>query len=453
MNYNGLVDTIKLRGPVRLTKGGGALFSRITLNRDYKLGKIKNALPTDYTEYRHGYNEVPEISAVQQYNGNFHIHTHKNFIAEYGYGIFMSVPGTLYYMSSLPNRTAKQDKMLTGTKIYLDINIPSVSGLFLMPRMEDYLASKYDGGASISDMLWGYITHIHDWERYGIRRYDFDQALEKNDLGLAQVDIAQNINGRLVKDVMELVSATGYYARKDLRLWNNTDGEGSSHLTTYQGPNGIEFRKGKKSTEIYKFYDKDLQIGQSYKDSHSPIYTPNDARRIAAKRVVEGMEKKERKVLRYEVSLRRVTSRSNAIDRKYSKSAEPKKILLTDVLDNTIYSRTPNSILRDGLLAIFGGEVEKEMTNIIVGENEMTDTDVLKKYKMKGLKYLGVKYLIDQGTSNDKLWRYLNKDCQINYEVVRRLRNDMKDEGVIGKMKDNHIATMDTLKRVYRELG
>ena len=128
-------------------------------------------------------------------------------------------------------------------------------------------------------------------------------------------------------------------------------------------------------------------------------------------------------------------------------------ILFTDIMDNTIYSRTPNSILRDGLLAIFGGEVEKEMTNIIVGENEMTDTDVLKKYKMKGLKYLGVKYLIDQGTSNDKLWRYLNKDCQINYEVVRRLRNDMKDEGVIGKMKDNHIATMDTLKRVYRELG
>ena len=46
MDYNGKIDTIKMRGPVRLTKGGGALFSRMTTNRDYKLNKI-NRLPKD----------------------------------------------------------------------------------------------------------------------------------------------------------------------------------------------------------------------------------------------------------------------------------------------------------------------------------------------------------------------------------------------------------------------
>ena len=87
-----------------------------------------------------------------------------------------------------------------------------------------------------------------------------------DDLGIVQLDIAQNIKGRLVKDVMELVGQTGYYARKNMRLWNNTTADDVGGITTYMDTNGIEFRKGKKSSEIYKIYDKELQVAQVYHD-------------------------------------------------------------------------------------------------------------------------------------------------------------------------------------------
>jgi len=195
-----------------------------------------------------------------------------------------------------------------------------------------------------------------------------------------------------------------------------------------------------------------LQLAQTYYNSYAPIYTPSSAERRKTERILEVMEQKDRTMLRYEVSLRRVSSVGNAIDRKYSSAGTPKKIYLTDILDNTIYSRVPQRVLKDGLLSIFGSEIEKEMTNIIIGEDEMTDTDILQEYSTKGLKFLGIKYLLDKGMTNDALWPHLVKKGGLNYEVVRRLRNEMKEEGVIGKMNDNHIRTMDTLRGVYNDL-
>ena len=451
IEYNGKIDTIKMAGSVRLTKGGGALFSRATSNTDYKYGKIKVALPIKYNQSVVE-TEVPELSLVQQWNGMIDVFTHKNFIAEYGYRVYMGVPGHLYYISTLPKQTAKQTKLTAGTKIRLEINIPSVSTLSTNKMFEEFIVGKYEGDGSWSDMIWKYIMSHHDWEAYGIRQYELDSALGKNDLGLAQVDIAQNIHGRLVKDVLELVGATGFYARKNMHLWTNTTADGNTGITTYQSPNGIEFRKGKKSSEIYKFYDKELQLAQTYYNSYAPIYTPSSAERRKTERILEVMEQKDRTMLRYEVSLRRVSSVGNAIDRKYSSAGTPKKIYLTDILDNTIYSRVPQRVLKDGLLSIFGSEIEKEMTNIIIGEDEMTDTDILQEYSTKGLKFLGIKYLLDKGMTNDQLWPYLYKTAGLNYEVVRRLRNELRENNILNNMNDSHTRTLDTLRGVYKDL-
>ena len=143
-------------------------------------------------------------------------------------------------------------------------------------------------------------------------------------------------------------------------------------------------------------------------------------------------------------------SRLNKI---YSKTTgEYRDINLIDVLDDTIYSRVPHKVMQQGLLNIFGAEIEKEMTNLHSEEKTMSDTDVIKEYKSKGLKYLGIKYLLDKGMTNDELWSYLVKKCEMSYEVARRIRVEINNEGVIAKWNDGHERTLDTLRGVYSDL-
>jgi predicted transcriptional regulator len=54
--------------------------------------------------------------------------------------------------------------------------------------------------------------------------------------------------------------------------------------------------------------------------------------------------------------------------------------------------------------------------------------------------------------NNDELWPYLVKKGGLNYEVMRRIRNEMRDEGVVNKWNDSHNRTLDTLRGVYRDL-
>lgn len=449
MNYSNLIDTIKLKGKCRLTKGGGSLFQYCDSVANNNSGNIKFPLPITSTAYRHGRNKVAEMILSQQFDGKVSIYTHKDFTAEYGYSIYIqNVPPWLLYSSSLPKKTAKMQKAIRSYPIWVEITIPSVSGLWAMDSFTKYMTTTATS-MKISDMLWGYITSMHDFERYGIRVHDVDEPLDRNDLDITQIDIAQNIRGRLVVDVLDLVSRRGYYARKNMRLWNNTSAEDDAGITTYRDANGIEFRKGQRSSEIYKFYDKELQIAQTYYDA---IYTAESFTKERALQVRKSMEEKDRTMLRYEVSLRKVPSVRNAIDKKYAEGDEIKRIRFTDIMDDTIYSRTPQRILRDGLLSIFGGEIAKDMTTIFEEQKAMTDTELLQEYKGKGLKYLGIKYLLDKGRTNDTLWKYLYERAGQSYEVVRRLRNEMKELGIIEKLNDNDIRTMDTLRGVYKDL-
>jgi hypothetical protein len=110
----------------------------------------------------------------------------------------------------------------------------------------------------------------------------------------------------------------------------------------------------------------------------------------------------------------------------------------------------PKRVLKEGLFNIFGSEIEKAIT-ILPEKKAMTDTDILQEYGSKGLKYLGVKYLLDKGMSNDQIWKYLANAIRGNssYEVVRRLRNEIKMNGVSVNWNDSHIKTLDALRDVY----
>ena len=108
--------------------------------------------------------------------------------------------------------------------------------------------------------------------------------------------------------------------------------------------------------------------------------------------------------------------------------------------------------MRDGLLSIFGGEVAKDVELLYDRSKSMTDTELLQSKKTKGLKYLGIQYLLDKGMTNDQLWPYLYQKAGMSYEVVRRLRNEMRENGILEKLNDNHRRTMDAFRGMYKDL-
>ena len=450
--YNSPIDTLVMKGKVRLLNYGGRLFNRTTAKNITDSNKMAFTYPIKNTSYLSGNDIVPELVRTQTYDGRMQIHTHKHFTAEYGYSLFMGVPSRIYYAMTGGTITPAMDKAIVSTPLYLDIKIPSVSGLVGMPAWEDWLTTKWSAKSDKwDDILWEYITYHHPFKSYGLEEYDKNKPLDKDSLPITQIDFARNINGRLVKDILELVSMTGYYARKNMRVWNNTSSTTTEGDVVYQSPNGIEFRKGKKSSEIYKFYDKDIQRGQQYYDA---VYTSKDfGVRSVADRLLRHTEKEPSTCLRYEVSIRKVPSMRNAVNKIYSRTTgEYKDISLFDVLENPIYSRVPNKIMSDGLYNIFGTEIEKDITDLLDGDKTMSDTDILQEYGSKGLKFLGIKYFLDKGMNNDELWPYLVKKGGLNYEVMRRIRNEMRDEGVVNKWNDSHNRTLDTLRGVYRDL-
>ena len=109
LDYNGYIDTIKLRAKVRLTKGGGALFSRTTKLNNNEPDSWGPTYKLENTTYRHGYTKVPELVMSQDYNGSIKCYTHKNFTAEYGYHIYTQVPGWLYYLCLLYTSPSPRD--------------------------------------------------------------------------------------------------------------------------------------------------------------------------------------------------------------------------------------------------------------------------------------------------------------------------------------------------------
>ena len=111
-------------------------------------------------------------------------------------------------------------------------------------------------------------------DEYGIESYEeSNSAMEVDRFSITQLDMYRDIPGRYVKDILELVSVRGYYARKNMRIWNNAGLDTDGNSKVFQDSNGIEFRAGKKSSEIYKFYDKDLENANKH---YQAIYTASD---------------------------------------------------------------------------------------------------------------------------------------------------------------------------------
>ena len=169
MNSYTLIDTIKLKGKCRLTKGGGSLFQYCDRPVDNNAGRIKFPKPLNQTSYRSGRSEVAELILSQQFNGEVRVYSHKDFIAEYGYGIFIqNIPPWLLYGSSLPKKTKKMQDAMSGAPIWVEVSIPSLADLENMTPFIDYMTT-HATSLNKSEAIWGYINHHNPFSKYGIQ--------------------------------------------------------------------------------------------------------------------------------------------------------------------------------------------------------------------------------------------------------------------------------------------
>ena len=82
-DYNSPIDTLVMKGKVRLLNYGGTLFNRTTANNTTDSSKMSFTHPVRNSNYLHGNDIVPELVRTQTYDGRMRVHTHKHFTAEY----------------------------------------------------------------------------------------------------------------------------------------------------------------------------------------------------------------------------------------------------------------------------------------------------------------------------------------------------------------------------------
>lgn len=451
MNY---VDTLIMGGMINIDRLG-SLYN-VSTEHNNRLNP-SFSMPIENTKWMTPHTKTPTLVRSQKWGGSHSIHTTKEFGNEYGYSISIHIPNRAhYFLSTVKNKmTQKQERMMERLGYKIEIGIPSLSRLWDNTHFIDFVTTKGDT-LTRSELIWNYINSIHELQNYGIGGYDAQKSMKTGEvvdeeyLYIQQLDFGINVKTLDTVKMMELISDKGHYKWKNLHLWHNDYKVDKDTSTLLKSPNGIEFRRGKKPTARYKFYDVDTKNREFFQEHYyDAIYTGGT--NPYENKVKSELE--DNKMLRYEVSLYNRPGANRRIDDVYSREVgETKRINMFDILDNTSYNKTPTSVLRDGLENIFGNEIMKPLSEDIGEEKVIDDKTIIKEYSTQGLKYLGVKYLMDKGMSQDDVRKYLVKNCGLSYEVVRRLFAKLNDEGISSRWKDSHIASMDAMKQVYHGL-
>ena len=446
------IDTITLGGMVNIDRLGKLYHKTTSWHQRNK--------PVFDIDVRDN-NKTALLIHKQDWGGNARIHTTQEFMNDYGYNLTIHIPKRVEYLmkTAQGNRiTDKQQRMLDKCGYRLVVEIPSLKRLLASEYFETFMVGSARDNLLLSDLVWDYIQHYHNFIDFGIGGYDNQsymktgEQVDKDYLHLSRIDFAYDITGVSSVETLDLVRRYGYISWNKITEYHNDYALNEDTSTLLNTPNGIEYRRGKNSSEIYKFYDKVL-ADRNYLHTHQLLYTSADTRRayeVSKNKIDDNINK----VLRYEVSIYNKTGANRRIDKVYERATnENKKINLFDILDNKVYEEIPAYTLRDGLTKIFGSSVSKPITENIGDAPTMKDKDIIKEFGSKGLKFLGIKHLIDKNMSQDKVRNFLVKECGMNYETTRRLFYDIQKANIMDKWKDTHIQSMDALRRVYHGLS
>ena len=376
-------------------------------------------------------------------------------------------------------------------KCNLSITIPSLLEIYKGKEWEKYIASQGTGKQDID--INGYLMDkinlkdldIMIWSGKTYGQLEQDMKRDRNsidtkyitpiDMELSQMDFCVNTIDSDVSTIYNLLKYVGNYGTKNMKLYHNNidkfDAEytiGSyndrQQLVTKVGntistkANGLEFRRGSKSSQVVKFYDY-TRKGMKYQYEHyMPFYVSSgDKKRVDDVQKYYGKSTKEisenKSTLRYEVSIRNIIGGNKGVKDLFVKkfNLEDKKVTMGHLFDNK-YSSVVRVVLKEYLYNIFGDKITEDKTDI--GGKTMNKWEVINKEGFsKGLQIMAILQLMD-GDNGMSVAEIKKKfiDLNVSYESVRRIMNTIKTYNYASGWNEERVIAMNLIKDIYEDL-
>ena len=432
-----------------------------------------------------------KLDSVVNLWGGQTIKTTKLFVQKYGYHIQVTIP------PSLARQRYSNHKVKTPIKCSMSVTIPSVYELLKNLEFDEYLTSH--GVDTLDNLLNTYILKHTDLEKYCIRKWgNFTSAnikemmlkkktlksmglfIQPIEMELAQTDFYYNVPKIDTNKIYKFLTTRGEFGQKNLKLYHNNVDKFDAEYTIGSYPdknrtviktsnvilqkaNGIEFRRGTKSSVVVKFYDHTRRSQKYQAQTYLPIYVSNgNYQKVTQHQKMYGKQIEDwdgkNTTLRYEVSIRNVVGGVKGVKKIYLdsfKEIEDKKITLKHLFD-VRYTSIITHTLRRYLLQIFGDNINDEIT---IGGNTMDKWELIKDKDeggegfTKGLQIMAVVQLMEQDNMTLPEIKKKFQQMGVNYEVQRRLLKLIKDKDYLTNWTEDNVAAMNCIKQIYDEIG
>tara|TARA_Y100000310_G_scaffold223234_1_gene225080 strand:- start:3817 stop:5307 length:1491 start_codon:yes stop_codon:yes gene_type:complete len=437
---------------------------------------------------------MESISRIMDLWGGATYKTSKLFVRKYGVHMQIKAPASMIRQTHLDK---SKKKTIVPVKCYMSITIPSLLELYKSEEWESFMVGE--GSGDDAKDLNNYINKHLRFAELGIRVYgnwtyddvkqnikdgktthNMGKYIQPIEMNMKQVDFCINTPHVDVAQIYNLLKTGGEYGQKNLKLYHNNIDELDAEYTigNYVGnkpvvskvsnvimtkANGLEFRRGARSSQIAKFYDYTRKSEKIQKERYLPIYQvmgkTKEAKHIKDffGRTMEEI-KDMKSELRYEVSIRDITGGAKGVNdlfKKHFNDIERTNITFEFLFDKR-YSSIITYTLRRYLLNMFGNNITDKMT---IRGNTMNKWDLLKAKEeggegfTKGLQVMAILQLMDapHGLSAPEIKKRF-KDLGVGYENYRRLFRMIKDNGYVLNWADDNIVAMNAIKEIYTSL-
>ena len=477
------IDTIQLRDAVFFTDTGYAIEQASYHNNRPMIG---NEWLFNYTGGGSGmkYGKLNKQTTI--YGGKLY-KTPKEFVEQYGFHLQIKAS------PALMRQQQSHHQVFSPIKCSIIITIPSLLEIYKSDEWDKFVVGK--GGLDDEENISKYISHHLDMKKLKIMKWknwnnkdikdmldgkvfpqDNSIFLSADMMELAQVDFCVNTIDSDVSTFYSLLKYSGNYGSKNMKLYhNNTDLFDAEYtIGNYKDrealvvktagsistkANGLEFRRGSKSSQVVKFYDYTRKARKYQFDNYLPIYTnKKKADKIEHIQKYYGKTLKEienkQSTMRYEVSIRNIIGGNKGVQnlyKKYFPTIEEKTITLQHLF-NKRYSKVVGIIMRKYLYDIFGDVITEDIKEI--GAKHMNKFDLIKEEGFsKGLQIMAILQLMDgdNGLSMQELKKKF-VEIGVGYESVRRITNMIKSKGYASNWNTDRIVAMNVIKELYEEL-
>ncbi len=485
-DFKNYIDTIALKEQIFFKDSGYKI-----MNCSYTMNREMTGLEWvfDYVEGGQKSKEVKLNMQTSIYGGRKFVSS-KAFVKWFGFHLQITAPPQLYRQQSM------NYKQIQPVKCSMVITIPSLVELYKSELWGKYIAGK--GTKNNVDDVNGYLNehinlrdlNIMKWnaKNHKIMMADIKRDMNSvmsnpvdyKDMELSQLDMCINRRHLDVATIYNLLCNVGQYGSKNLKMYHNNVMGFDAELTTgnykdretlinktagyiSKKANGLEFRRGSKSSQVVKFYDYVRKGQQIQWDNYFPIYlSTNNKQAIEHQKKYYGRTANDiadgEGELRYEVSIRNITGGNKGVKELYKKtfnSIEEQRITIQHLLDKK-YSSIVRTTLKQHLYNIFGDVITDEMQEL---ESTMNKWDLVKSKEdggegfQKGLQIMAILQLMDGG--NGMTLQQIKKKCMemgASYETIRRLYKTIKDEGYASNWNKERIVAMNVIKEIYESL-